>query len=165
MHRSLVISLSLLLVACGGGGHSSGSNQVIVGTYRGTANLTATAGSGSASGSGPIVLEVSPDHQVAVGRFPPVPLSGKNFATNVPASALNTSGFTCTQGTFGVDGEFSGTSVSGTITSANMRCNGAIVAIVGDYTATLQAETRRDGAEADLATTMQETLNRALRTP
>jgi hypothetical protein len=159
------------LAGCGGGGSGGGSSaltasaQVFVGTYRGTENVTATAGPASASQRGPTVVTVSPQMIVTVGSFGSAPLSGNSFTITAPASKLNGPGLTCPQGTITFAGTFIGTTVNGTSSSAGMVCNGISAGVTGTFTATLQAEVRSDQADGDATTTFRSVLIRALAGP
>jgi hypothetical protein len=106
------------------------------------------------------VLVVSPDQKVTVGSFPgSAPINRSSFTHTVPASVLNGQGLTC-QGTFSTHGTFVGSSVSGTLSSDSMQCNGIPVVLTGDYAATLQtAQIPRGQSDADLV----ELLRKAVR--
>jgi hypothetical protein len=167
-----MVALGLLLTACGGGGGdgSTRSSEVLPGTYRGTANLTASATAGSAtasvSDSGPIVLVVSPDQTVTIGSFPgSAPISGNEFTHTVPASTLNSSELTCPRGTISFHGVFAGTTVNGTMSSDGVQCNGVAMVFTGDYTATLQAEVRRNGQDVDGLKVWRDAILRVLTAP
>jgi hypothetical protein len=165
MRRSLVLAITLLLAACGGG-HSTSSTPVSPGTYRGTLTLTVGApGVQPVTSSGPVVLVVSPDQVVTVGSFPgAAPVSHNFFSLPVAASALNGPGLTCPQGTITIDGTFSGPTVNGSVSSDGVVCNGVPIAVTGSYTATLQAEVPRRGADdADLVPVLQRLLMKLLR--
>lgn len=164
MRRLWLLGFFLLLPACNGDDGGTGSSQVFPGTYRGPASVTVTAGGASRTATGTITITVSPGGTVSVGTLPPVPLDGNHFATGVPFTAFNTGGgLTCTQGGFGVDGTFVGTTVTGAITSAGLQCNGAAVVITGGYSATLQpAELRRGHPETELLDVVRDAIRRVL---
>jgi hypothetical protein len=64
-----------------------------------------------------------------------------------------------------ISGTFTGTTVNGSISSSGMVCNGIPSGLTGSFTATLQTELRRDGADADVSATFRGALIRALGGP
>ena len=161
--RLLLLLLTIgCLSGCGSDGGSTGSGPVLVGTYRGPLNLTASAGPAAATQSGTIVIVVAPNQTVTVGSFPPVPLSGNSFTASTSAAALNGPTLTCPQGTFSVEGTFAGTSVSGTAFSNGIVCNGFAITFTGNYSATLQSQVPHGQSDADLLDIMRRAIQRAL---
>lgn len=135
----------LIIAGCGGGGDGGGTGPSLVGTYIGTATLTARGPGGTATETGAIQFVVSADGTVSVGDpgqppFGTGTLSGTDFVINIPASILNEpGGLTCT-GTIIFNGTISVPTMSGTVSSSGLRCNGQAVELSGTFTATLRAE-------------------------
>ena len=78
-------------------------------------------------------------------------------------SALNGPGLNCPQGTFSVEGTFSGTMVNRTAFSNGLVCNGLAATLTGNYTATLQAaQVRRGQDDADVLDIVRRAIRRAL---
>lgn len=168
MRRSVLLVLAMMVIGCGGGGGSSstGSEQVAAGTYRGTVNLTVSGGGASASRSGPVVIVVSPDHNVTIGSFPQsAPLNGNTFSLTSPASTLNGPGLNCPQGTVTNDGTISGPTINGTVSSNGVVCNGLPISITGTFTATLQTQVPVGGSTVDVTDTMRSAVRQLLRLP
>ncbi|HWC01936.1 MAG TPA: hypothetical protein VHF87_04130 [Methylomirabilota bacterium] len=162
MRRTCLLALALLLAACGGDDDSTGSSPILPGAYRGTLTLTVAAGPATTSQGGPITIRVTPDQVVAAGNFPPVPAQGSSFTSSLPAAALDSVTLTCPQGTFGLEGTFRGTTVSGTPFGAGIVCNGFPAAVTGAFAASLQTETRQGRRDADVLHLFRETILRAL---
>jgi hypothetical protein len=144
MSRWMSFGLALLLTACGGGGgsgsSSTASSTLMPGTYRGTASFTVSGGGNSVTQSAPVVITLSPNNTVSEISFPgSAQVVGNSFTLPVSASVLNGPGLSCPQGTLAIDGTFSGNTVSGTLSSSGVVCNGLPVTVTGNYTATLQA--------------------------
>jgi hypothetical protein len=167
--RLITVGFVMLLTACGGGGGGGGSSsntELFPGTYRGTVNLTASAGGASVSQSGAAVLVLSPNQTVTVGSFPgSAPVVGNEFTLTVPSSTINGANLNCTQGSIVIDGTFAGTTVTGSVSSGSIVCNGAAVSVTGNYTGTLQAALLSRGASVDLRQDMRNALLRALAGP
>jgi hypothetical protein len=163
-----VLAAGLALAGCGGSSSNSTSStstsQVPAGTYRGTVNLTVSARSASVSQSGPIVLAVSPAHVVTVGSYGSIPLAGNSFSVSAPASVLNGPNVSCNQGPLTTDGVFSGTTVTGTVSSTGVVCNGFPMTFSGNYVATLQhAEVPRGGSrDGDVMDVLRDAIRQAL---
>jgi hypothetical protein len=166
MRRLILLVLALMVIGCGGGSSSStSSEQVSAGTYRGTVNLVVSRGGASTNNSGPIVITVSPDHTVTIGSFPQsAPLNGNTFSLVVPASTLNAPGLTCPQGTMTNDGTFFGTTVTGTVSSNGIQCNGLPLSVTGNFTAAL-AQVPVGGSSGDVTDTMRGAIRQLLRLP
>jgi hypothetical protein len=98
------------------------------------------------------VSPLPPGTTIPPGR--PAQVVGNSFTLPVAASVLNGQGLTCPQGTINLDGTFAGTTVSGTLSSTGVVCNGVPVTITGNYTATRQSALvpggHRDGLGSDL---------------
>ena len=147
MKRLLAILIPLLaFVGCGGGGGSSSSGPSSVGRYVGTADSALTFPQGPVRVRGSIQFVVSVDNTVSVGDpgQPPVgtgTLSGNTFTIVASGSFLNSPGVTCV-GSVVFNGAISGATMSGTISSDALTCNGVRLSVTGTFTATLQAEVR-----------------------
>jgi len=163
-----VLAVGLALAGCGSSHHdSTGPREglgLTPGIYRGTANLTASAGGQSGSQSGPVVLTLNPDSTVQVGQFPPVKLQGNSFTASLPYTFFNQNPqLHCTTGTFNLGGTFVGQTVSGPIFSNGLVCNGFTVTFTGNYTAQLSAsELPQGGGRDDVADQARRLLERLI---
>jgi hypothetical protein len=145
--RAGLSALTIVLVGCSGGGGHGGTSPSHVGTYLGTANTTLTGPTGTVPVNGSIQFVVAPDNTVSVsdpGRppFGSGTLSGDTFVTSAPGSTLNSPGVSCT-GSVAFDGTIAGVTMSGTVSSGGLKCNGVPFTVAGTFTATLQAEVPR----------------------
>lgn len=133
----------LLLAGCGGG--SDGGGPSFVGTYIGTGEFTLSgAGQTISQDNLGIQFDISPDGVVRVSDpgQPPYaegPLTGNTFIIIAAGSVLNTPGVSCT-GTFTFNGTISGNTMTGTVSSNNLTCNGIPFTVTGSFTATLQPQ-------------------------
>ncbi len=143
-HFGLIVAL-LTLASCGHSGGGGPTQPSFVGTYLGTASLALSAPGRSVPINGAIQFVVSSNKMVSVSDpgQPPAgtgPLNGNSFSAVVPGAFFNSPGLTSCGGSVTFSGSISGTSMSGTVSSAGFTCNGVPFTVTGTFTATLRAE-------------------------
>lgn len=158
---SCLLATFLLLGACGGGSSSGGgesggvtesasdsggtsdtggtSGSGIAGTYVGPATATVSGGGLSDTATETVQITISKDNTIAFGEpgQPPVGTAvvssdGESFSINVPGSYFNEPGFQC-DGKLGVAGTVQGDTITGSISSAGVTCNGIPFTITGNF--------------------------------
>lgn len=158
---SCLLATFLLLGACGGGSSSGGgdsegvtesasdaggssdaggtSGSGIAGTYVGPATVTASGGGLSETATDTVQITISKDNTIAFGEpgQPPVGTAvvksdGESFSINVPGSYFNEPGFQC-DGKLSVAGTAKGDTVTGSISSSGLTCNGIPITITGNF--------------------------------
>jgi hypothetical protein len=160
MRRLLPVLVPLLaFVGCGGGGagssvsSSAGPSSVSVGTYVGAANATLSLPQGSRPVFGSIRFVVSPDQTVSGGDAGQPhggvgTLDGNVFVIIEPGSIVNRPGLSCA-GSITFAGTIAGASISGTVSSSGLTCNGVSISVDGTFTATLQAQVMQGRVAGD----------------
>lgn len=141
--KIFLLSIFGFLVACGGGSSGGGGNNIIPGTYQGTGDITISGNGQSITFSGSLEFTITEDNRITFGD-PGQPaigtgsIDGNQFTVNVPASFANEPGLTCV-GTLVVTGTIDGATITGSITSSGVNCNGVPITMTGTFSATLVA--------------------------
>lgn len=156
---SCLVSTTVLLAACGGGSSSGGGESEgetasepgetsatsttsvsdVAGTYVGMATVTASGGGLSETRSAPVQITISENNSVAFGKpdEPPIGTTtlntdGDAFGISVPASFFNRPAIECA-GILSASGSVNGSTITGTIASAGVTCNGIPGTVNGSF--------------------------------
>lgn len=184
---SCLLATLLLLGACGGGSSSGGgdsegvtesatdasgssdtggtSGSALAGTYVGPATGTVSGGGLSETATDTVQITISEDNTIAFGEpgQPPIGTAvvnsdGESFTISVPGSYFNEPGFQCS-GKLSVAGTVKGDTITGSISSSGVTCNGIPITITGNFNLEKVAAGSQSRASGGLMQSLRSTVS------